>query len=197
MPSNPLSHYGKSKREAEISLLQLHQPGSLEVVIARPCMFYGPPMPARHVDIFKRIMKGRMPIVGDGNYSRSLSYIDDLAAGIDLCLHHPKAPGEIFNLCDERPYTTREVYEAIAAALGVTPRFTQLPGFSSAAAYVVDSMLGALGIYWMNLHLLGEADWNVGCSCQKAMDVLGYKPKVNVAEGYKRAVAWCREQKLL
>lgn len=197
MPCNPLSHYGKSKYEAELALQKLHQTGGFETVIARPCMFYGPPVPDRHVDIFKRIIKGRLPIVGDGQYARSLSYIDDLAAGIELCMHHPRAAGEIFNLCDAQVYTTRQIYDAMAAALGVAPKFTQLPAVSATAAYVVDSMLAGLGIYAQNFHLLGEANWNVGCSSQKATDKLGFKPKGNVQEGYKRAVAWCREQKLL
>jgi len=197
MPSNPLSHYGRSKYEAEQSLQQLHQPGGFETVIARPCMFYGPPVPERHVAIFKRIKNGSLPMVGDGQYARSLSYIDDLAAGIELCLHHPKAAGQVFNLCDERPYTTREICDAMAAALGVTPKYTHLPAVSSPLAYVADSMLAAIGIYSMNIHLLSEANWNVGCSSQKATDMLGFKPKMNVQEGYKRAVAWCREQKLL
>jgi nucleoside-diphosphate-sugar epimerase len=197
MPCNPLSHYGRSKHEAEKGLLELHQSGSFDVVIARPCMFYGPPVPQRHMEIFKRIVKGQMPMVGDGEFARSLSYIDDLAAGIELCLNHPRAAGKIFNLCDERAYTTREICEAMAAALGVAPKFKRLPPFSAGAAYVVDSMLAAVGIYSMNIHLLGEADWNVGCSSQKATDLLGFKPKVDVQEGYRRAVAWCREEKLL
>ena len=49
----------------------------------------------------------------------------------------------------------------------------------------------------MNFHLLGEANWNVGCSSRKAQEVLGLKPSVDVFEGYRRAVAWCRERKLL
>ena len=197
MPCRPRSHYGRSKFQAEQGLLKLHEPGRFEVVVARPCMFYGPPVPERHVEIFKRIATGWLPLVGGGQYARSLSYIDDLCAGLILCLTHPKAPGEIFNLCDARAYTTREVCDAMAAALGVTPRYRPLPGIASTAAYGIDRALGAAGIYWMSMHLLSEANWNVGCSSRKAAEVLGFVPKVDVFEGYRRAVAWCREQKLL
>jgi nucleoside-diphosphate-sugar epimerase len=110
---------------------------------------------------------------------------------------HPKAAGEIFNLCDARPYTTREVCEAMAAALGVPARFTPLPSVAATVAYGIDSALAACGLYSMNFHLLGEANWNVGCSSRKAQEVLGFKPTVDVFEGYHRAVAWCKERRLL
>lgn len=197
MPCEPKSHYGRSKHEAERGLMQLHEPPRFEVVIARPCMFYGPPVPARHVDIFKRIRRGRLPLVGGGDYARSLTYIDDLVAGILLCLEHPKAAGEVFNICDARAYTTREVCEAMAAALGVPARFVPLPGFSATVAYGIDCMVSALGFYALPFHLLGEANWNVGCSSRKATELLGFKPTVDVCEGYRRAVAWCKERKLL
>jgi nucleoside-diphosphate-sugar epimerase len=197
MLCKPLSHYGRSKHEAEQGLLKLHAPGVFDVVIARPCMFYGPPVPARHVDIFKRIQRGRLPMVGDGNYARSLTFIDDLVAGILLCLSHESAPGEVFNLCDERVYTTREVCEAMAAALKVPPRFFRIPAFSASIAYGVDCSLAALGLYSMPFHLLGEANWNVGCSSRKAVERLGYKTSVDVFEGYRRAVEWCRGAKLI
>ncbi|MCY3020322.1 MAG: NAD-dependent epimerase/dehydratase family protein [Planctomycetota bacterium] len=197
MPCCPGSHYGRSKYQAEQGLLTLHDPGRFDVVVARPCMFYGPPVPQRHVDIFQRIRRGRLPLVGGGQYARSLTYIDDLVACVLLCLTHPKAPGEIFNVCDARAYTTREVCDAMAAALGVPAKFVPLPAFSAGIARAIDCALAAFGFYSMPFHLLGEANWNVGCSSKKAQDVLGFKPTVEVFEGYRRAVAWCKERKLL
>jgi len=197
MPCEPRSHYGRSKLQAERGLMQLHEPSRFEVVIARPCMFYGPPVPARHVDVFRRINHGWFPLVGGGRYARSLSYIDDLVAGLELCLSHPKAAGEIFNLCDARVHTTREVCEAMAAALCVRPRFIPLPALAAMLAYGIDCALASLGLYSMPLHLLGEANWNVGCSSRKAQEVLGFQPTMDIFEGYRRAVYWCYERKLL
>ncbi|MFH0938342.1 MAG: NAD-dependent epimerase/dehydratase family protein [Planctomycetota bacterium] len=193
MPCQPQSHYGCSKYQAEQGLLKLHEPGRFEVVIARPCMFYGPSMPDRHVKIFKRIATSRLPLVGGGRYSRSISYIDDLCIGLILCLIHPKASGEIFNLCDARAYTTREVCDAMASALGVTVRYLPLPAFVSTIAYSLDRALAAVGIYWMAIHLLGEANWNVGCSSRKATELLGFAPKMDIVEGYRRAVSVANE----
>jgi len=197
MPCKPGSHYGRSKFEAEQVLLQMHEAGKFDVVVVRPCMFYGPPVPERHIDIFKRVLRGKLPIVGDGNYARSLSYIDDLAQGILLAMEHPAAPGEVFHLCDKNVYTTREIYDAMAGALGVTPKFWKLPAFSSTCARMIDGTLAACGVYSMNFHLLGEANWNVGASSAKAQRVLGFSPQGDVREGYRRAVTWAREKSLL
>jgi len=197
MACKPLSHYGRSKYEAEQGLMALHEPGKFEIVVARPCMFYGPPVPQRHIDIFKRIRDGRLPLVGSGGYARSLSYVDDLAAGIVLCMQHPKAAGEIFNICDAKAYTTRQVCEAMASALGVAPKFLPLPALSATVAYGIDCVLAAGGFYAMNFHLLGEANWNVGCSSRKATDLLGFTPKISLEDGYRRAIGWCNERKLL
>jgi len=197
MPAHPLSHYGKSKREGEKGLLDLHEPGRFEAVIGRPCMFYGPPVPARHIAIFKRLLAGRLPLVGGGNYARSVSYVDDVSAGLSLCLTHPKAAGEIFNLCDATTWTSLKIYEAMAQALGVKPRFIPLPGCAATVANFIDHTLCACGYYSMPFHLLGEANWNVGASCRKAVELLGFQPTGNVFAGYRQAVQWCRAQKLL
>ena len=61
-------------------------------------------------------------------------------------------------------------------------------------AYTADRLLGAAGLYQQELHLLGEANWHVGISCDKAKRQLGYHPVIQLEEGMRRAVKWCREQ---
>jgi len=146
LPGRPRSHYGMSKWQAEQGLLALHAPGQFDVVIVRPCMFYGPPTPQRHVEMFQAPARQLDALVGGGQYARSISYIEDLARGVLLCLTHPAPPGEVFNLCDERVYTTLEICEAMAAAMNVKPRYLRLPGLSGQVAYTVDSALAASGL---------------------------------------------------
>jgi len=187
-PCHPLSHYGQSKYEAEQGLMKLHAPGEFEIVIARPCMFYGPAFPERHAMVLRRIRAGSLPLVGGGAYSRSLSYIDDLVYGLLQCLRHPLAAGEIFNLCDDRPYSTLEICQAMATALNVRARFIRLPAVTATVAYRIDRLISACGLYSLNFHLLGEANWNVGYSNDKARQLLGYRSSVDVVEGYRRAI---------
>jgi nucleoside-diphosphate-sugar epimerase len=194
-PDLPLSHYARSKWLGERWLLAT--PGSMEAVIVRSCMFYGPPVPVRHVEVYRRILHGRMPLIGGGNYSRSLTYVDNLVAGVRLALAKKAAAGQVYNIADAEPYTTRRVVEAMASALGVRPRYLRLPAFAASVAYEVDWLISTVGIYQQEIHLVSEATWHVGVSIDKAQRELGYAPRVAIDEGMRAAVRWCRDQGLL
>lgn len=194
-PPHPRSHYGRSKLLAEQALLA--QGDKLQAVVLRPCMFYGPPVPPRHVEVYQRIIDGRMPLVGDGRFARSLSHIDNLVEGCWLALGHPHAPGEVYYITDRPVYTTRQIIEAMARALGCPLRLLRLPRSVGPMAHAADRLLGAAGIYWQTLHLVGESDWHVGVSCEKACRELGYRPAVELDAGMKQAVEWCLARGLL
>ncbi len=189
-PAKPMSHYGRSKHLAELAIKTLSD--RMETVNLRPCMFYGPPVPARHVDIYRRILAGRMPLVGGGDFARSVVHIDNLIQCCRLALSHPAATGQTYYVADRQVHTTRSVVEAMARALGVPPRFLPLPRLVAPLAYFGDMALAACGRYWQPLHLVGEADWHVGVSIAKAERELGYAPAVALDEGMAQAVAWCR-----
>ena len=55
-------------------------------------------------------------------------------------------------------------------------------------------MLQRAGIYWKEVHVAGEMAEDIACSIDRAMDELGYRPWVDLAEGMSRSVAWCYEQ---
>lgn len=195
IPARPLSHYGRSKHLAEQYLKSVSD--RIETVILRPCMFYGPPVPARHVDIYKRLCSGKMPLVGDGGFDRSVIHIQNLAEMCYLGLTSPAAVSQTYYVADDQVYSTRQIVEAMGQALGVKPRYLKLPSFVAKLAYRLDMALAAVGIYWQTLHLVGEADWNVGLSCEKAKRELGYTSRFSLADGMREAVDWCRQQRLL
>jgi nucleoside-diphosphate-sugar epimerase len=193
----PMHHYGKSKLLAERALMDLHEPGVFEVVILRPAMFYGPPVPQRHVEIYKRILHGRMPLVGGGRYRRSVIHIDNLSQAVRLAMQSPNAVGQTYFIVDRKPYTTFDVVEAMAKALRTQARYIRIPAALAEAAYQIDRVVSRFGAYIAPVHLLGEAHWHQSASCAKAERELGYDPVVELEPGMENAVAWCREQKLL
>jgi len=76
----------------------------------------------------------------------------------------------------------------MAAALNAPVRWLKLPAVIAPTAFALDRLLAAVGVYWQTLHLVGEADWHVGVSCEKAVRELGYAPAVELAEGMQQAV---------
>lgn len=189
----PMSHYGRSKLLAEQGLLLLHKPNQFEIVILRPSMFYGPPVPPRHIDVYRRIQNGRFPVIGTGLYRRSLTYIDHLVQAVMLASTRFEAAGQTYYVVDDRIYTTLEICEAMAEALNVPFRKLWLPTATGPIAYAMDRILASAGIYWQTLHLVGESDWHVAISSEKLKRELGYSPSIDLREGMRRAVAWCRE----
>jgi nucleoside-diphosphate-sugar epimerase len=196
-PPRPLSHYGRSKLLAEEGLLKLHQQGKFEVVILRPSMFYGPPVPERHVNIYRRICSGVMPLIGSGDYARSITHIDNLVQACRLAFAAPQAAGRVYYIVDAQPYTTRQIYDEMARALGVPLKLVKLPASAAAMAYLADRGLAKLGLYIQPLHLVGEANWHVGISPERARRELGYRPHMELAGGMQQAVEWCRSNGLL
>jgi len=192
MAARPLSRYGLSKLRAELALLELHDPGRFEVVNLRPSMFYGPPVPARHVDVYRRVRSGRMPLVGGGDYRRSVTHVDNLVQAVRLAIVRPEAAGRTYYIVDDEISTTRAIVEAMAEALGVPARFVPLPAFAGSLAYGADKVLEAAGFYSGPVHLLGESNWHVAISSAKAKRELGYAPARSLREGMREAVAWCR-----
>ena len=55
-------------------------------------------------DLVQKVLKGQDPlhILGDGSQVRHYTYGGDLARGIRVCIEHPKALNEDFNLSTAR-----------------------------------------------------------------------------------------------
>jgi nucleoside-diphosphate-sugar epimerase len=66
-------------------------------------------------DLVQKILKGQDPlhILGAGNQVRHYTYGGDLARGIRLCVEHPAAVNEDFNLSTPHGHTVLELAEAI------------------------------------------------------------------------------------
>jgi nucleoside-diphosphate-sugar epimerase len=115
-----------------------------------------------------------------------------------LALKRQKALGETFNLCDERAVTYRDFYLAYARMLGRD----ELPTIPAPVAFAA-----RLGLARSLRRLVGRpavGPWSQHFrfnpsqfSVEKAKHALGYKPKVNFAEGMRRTEAWLRSENRL
>jgi nucleoside-diphosphate-sugar epimerase len=66
-------------------------------------------------DLVQKVVKGQDPlhILGDGKQVRHYTYGGDLARGIRVCIEHPKALNEDFNISTARSTTVLELAELI------------------------------------------------------------------------------------
>jgi nucleoside-diphosphate-sugar epimerase len=67
-----------------------------------------------------RLLRGKPVVVhGDGESLWTLTHAEDFARPFARLLGHPGALGEDFHITSDRQWTWNEIFEAIAAALGV------------------------------------------------------------------------------
>ncbi|MDP1713846.1 MAG: NAD-dependent epimerase/dehydratase family protein [Anaerolineales bacterium] len=169
-PLRQLSPYAISKRVAEMyAELFTHQFG-LEVAALRYFNVYGPrqrpdSMYAAAVPIFIRRMLDNKPITifGDGGQTRDLVNVRDVVQANLLASEHPAAAGQIFNVCTGVETRLLDLVDILYEIFPDAPK----PIHAEPRTGDIYRSLGAPG---------------------KIMDVLGFKPQVNLAEGVKEAV---------
>jgi len=199
-PYHPYLGYGRSKLRAELHVAAAVDEG-MNAVIVRPPWFYGPFQPARQTTFFTMVRTGRFPIIGDGRQRRSMVYVDNLVDGVIAAELTPTPPGRAWWIADARPYPITEIVETVGAALAaegfdVRPNRLRLPAVAGRLAERVDALVQRTGRYVAPLHVVGELGSTIACDISVATAELGYRPRVELAEGMGRSIRWCREQGL-
>jgi nucleoside-diphosphate-sugar epimerase len=192
-PPRPYLNYGLSKLQAEWVINDAFRAGKIETSIARPCWFYGPDQPARQTKFFRMIKSGRPIVIGLGDNLRSLTYVDNAVQGLLLLESVARAAGGTYWIADRRPYSFIEILQTIAKILGTEIRPRYLPSVGSDVARFCDSLLQMAGLYQQEIHVAGELTASIAVSVARAQEELGYHPEVELEEGMRRSIDWCRE----
>lgn len=125
LPDDP---YGVSKYEAEAGLRKLAEETSMEVVIIRPPLVYGPGVKANFAAMMKWVAKGMpLPLAGILQNRRSLVSLDNLADFILTCAEHPQAGNQTFLVSDGCDISTSGLLALMAEALSVPNRMLPIP----------------------------------------------------------------------
>ncbi len=202
-PYDPFMLYGRSKQGLEEAAMEVHASGRIEVAVLRPCWFYGPDQPPRQTEFFRMIRDGKAPIVGAGANKRSMSYVDHTCQALLQADRVADAAGKIYWIADPRPYPMAEIVDTVERLLEdefgveVAHRRLKLPGFVCDIALAADWCMQKVGLYEKRVHVLSEMNKTIACSVDKAVRELGYEPHVNLEEGMRRSLVWCRERGLL
>jgi len=188
----PVSLYGQSKLAAERAIRSLLP----DAVIVRPPVVYGP----RDTDVFqllKSVSKGISLEISGGDRWFSAIYVKDLAAGLMIAAHHPRASGQTYFMADPKPLSWRELALEAARIMGRRPpRAVCLP---YAAAYAV----GACAEMWSRLSgspgivtrdKIRESRWpSWTCDVRRAADELGFEAETPIQAGLAETLAWYKE----
>ena len=109
--------YNNAKVRAERELTRLRARGSVELVILRPGIVYGPR--SRWIsDIADQLLHDGAYLIHGGNGICNAIYVDNLIEAIQLSLTAAPADRQVFLVSDRERVTWLDVYAPIAQALG-------------------------------------------------------------------------------
>ena len=194
---DPVSPYGQSKRMGErLVLAHAHE---LSTLILRPCAVYGP----RDRDVyafFKLLSRGFKPcLLGEDQYL-SLCYVQDVVNAILLASAAQESSGEIFFISDGGHYRMEEVGDVFAQALHVSPICIRVPKWVILGIASFSEGFSRISgkpslISKGKAEEMVQRDW--GCDITKAINVLGYAPQIDLAQGARLTVEWYRKENWL
>ena len=164
--------YAVSKIAGEHLAHAYHAQHQLPTVVVRPFNIYGPGQVgegALRTFILRALKNQDMEIHGDGNQIRAWCYVEDFIQGLLLCLSHPQAVGESFNIGNAR---------AVITIYGL--------------AQTVVRVLGASSRIHFSQKNYADVELRVP-SVSKAKEVLGFDAKIDLEEGIKRTADWYQQ----
>ena len=175
--AQPHSPYAQSKYEAELGLQALATKTSMEVVIIRPPLVYGPGAPGNYGSLMRWLRLGVPLPLGAIHNLRSLVALDNLVDLIITCLTHPAAANQTFLVSDGEDLSTTQLLKRMGAALGKPARLIPVP--------VSVLKLGAalVGKPELAQRLCGSLQVDIS----KTRELLGWTPPFSVDEGLKKA----------
>jgi nucleoside-diphosphate-sugar epimerase len=183
---NPYWAYSRNKIAGELRLLQAWRDEGFPGTIVRPSLTYDPNFPIAIggwgcYTLADRLKKGEPIIVhGDGSSLWVVTHAEDFARGFVGLLGNPQTLGHAFHITTDEVLTWNQIYETIAAALGVTPNIVHIP--SDFIARVAPD-LGA--------GLLGDKAWSVVFDNSKIKEfVSGFRAEIPFREGVGRTLDW-------
>ena len=126
-PSNPLTHYGKSKYEAEKFIFSSSIPIGKRVYVLRPCMVYGPGDKGNLNLLYKIVNKGFPWPLGAFENKRSFCSVENLIFVIKELIEREDIPSGVYNVCDDGPLSTNQVISILCESVKSNSKFLNLP----------------------------------------------------------------------
>jgi len=163
--------YSISKLVGEHLLQCYHREAGLATVTIRPFNIFGPGRIGDHAllrFLLSALRNEDIVVHGAGDQIRSWCYIDDFVDGVLATLVCPAAAGEDFNLGN--PRNTLTIYELAKRVVSIT-------GSTSKIRFLQTNY--------------ADIDIRVPYM-EKARQLLGFEPHVDIDDGIRRTAVWCR-----
>jgi nucleoside-diphosphate-sugar epimerase len=176
--------------EMAASLLAMHRRGRLRVALGRASNYYGPGgrNSVTGERLFRAAVAGRtVRWVGRLDQPHTLSYLEDVAAGLATLGSDDRADGQAWHLPAAEPLTGRQFLELVVAASGGRSRIATSSAAMTRLAGVFVPFIREVGEVLYEFQAPYVVDWS---KFQRAFGPVSPTPH---AEAVARTVAWFRK----
>ena len=185
--------YVDTKVATEQVALQMHASGAIDTVVVRPGDVYGPSSPPWTLAPVEELRRGRA-FLPTGQGRLNPIYIDDLVDALASAIVVPGATGQVLNVTAGQPVSPLDFFTHYARMLGLAPP-RQLPlsvlGPAAEAMGRVDRLRGREShLSAFTMRYLARRGVVSGA---RAREILGWEPRVDLDEGFRRTEAWLHE----
>ncbi|MFC0410733.1 UDP-glucuronic acid decarboxylase family protein [Roseomonas elaeocarpi] len=169
-PTGPRACYDEGKRAAETLTFDFGRARRAEVRVVRIFNTYGPRMRADDGRVVSNVINQALAdeditIYGDGSQTRSFCYVDDLIEGIFRLMSLDATPPGAVNIGNPVELTVSDLVEKVLAMTGSRSRLVRCP-------------------------LPVDDPRRRRPDITRARELLGWSPRVALAEGLKSTIAW-------
>ncbi|MBA4409348.1 MAG: NAD-dependent dehydratase [Odoribacter sp.] len=183
---NPYWDYSRNKIACEERLMKAYRDQGFPVTIVRPSLTYDTNFPIAIggwgcYTLTDRMNKG-LPIIvhGDGSSLWVVTHAEDFGRGFLGLLGNEKALGEAFHITSDEVLTWDQIYQTIAANLGVEAKIVHIP--SDFIVKMAPSFTGSL---------YGDKMWSTVFDNSKIKTfVPGFQANIPFSEGIRRTLDW-------
>ena len=166
----PMGIYGALKFGGERLVIAYNQVFNLPYTIVRPSALYGQRCVSRRVGqaFIENALRGLpLTVNGDGTDALDFTYIGDLVQGLMLCVGHPGANNQIFNMTYGGARSLNQMIEIMKSEFpGIEVKYDPR-----------DALMPERGTL----------------SVDKARKLLGYNPSFPLERGFREYIAWYKE----
>jgi UDP-glucose 4-epimerase len=166
--------YAVSKLAGEHMAHAYHDELRLPIVTVRPFNVFGPGQiggGAIRAFIEAALAGDNLTVRGDGAQIRAWCFVDDMVDAVRLCLEHPRAVGQSFNVGNPRSAVT---------IFDLAQRIKRLTGCPGAIVFAP--------LEYVDVELRIP-------NVEKARDEIGFEARVELDDGLERTIAWYRARK--
>lgn len=195
-PPRYKDYYSETKALAEREVLEAARKGRSSAVAVRPTWVWGPGDTTIMPIMAKLARRHQLFLIDGGKAECSTSYVENVCDCLILAGSKTEISGEAFFVTDDERITAGEFITKMADAAGFPRPKLSIPYSvayaSAAAAEKLRTLVGSKKEPLMTRYGIALTGRNLTFTCEKAKQMLGYKPEVSIDEGMRRLSDWMK-----